>query len=350
MEPIKYGENGVFFWVPGSGMTTVVRDLFNNKQLLKQSLGKLYSQLEIFMFFGHLTSKKDSTNLLKESGYENFDSLKETSIYLLKRGHELVFILGRIDNFPDKEKLGILKMFLKINSLNPRRVHIIFNTRNKPWFVKAMNENPGLIALANRLVIMPLIKDNLLNSFIKTTAKQYGKDFSETEIIKISKIYGGILQLTKEFIRSKEDLTTLELKIKILWNALPNSYKEILEQSISQNIPKKKELDFLDLEKFGLLDLEGFNVHKQILNINSDKIIRSILTIEETDLYDYLIKHKGELVNKDKVIELLRPQNSSDVSLWTIDKAVSRFRIKLQKSCIDPELLKTVKGKGFIWQ
>jgi DNA-binding response OmpR family regulator len=46
---------------------------------------------------------------------------------------------------------------------------------------------------------------------------------------------------------------------------------------------------------------------------------------------------------------MLRPENGEDISLWAIDQAVSRFRKKLAEAGTDPELLKTIKKKGYIW-
>ena len=39
--PIKYGENGVFFWIPGSGMTTIVQTVFISKNILAKHLSGL---------------------------------------------------------------------------------------------------------------------------------------------------------------------------------------------------------------------------------------------------------------------------------------------------------------------
>lgn len=237
-----------------------------------------------------------------------------------------------------------------MHSINPRRVHILFHTINKPWFTDAIQKNPELVAIANKMVIMPILKDKLLDQYIKTRAKQYQFDLTEVDVIRISKLYGGILQLTKEYIRSKGDYSVLELKLKMLWNAIPKSYREILEQNMTHDIPMNKAVDFIDLEKFGILDLNAFNIHKSVLNINSEKIILSLLTSGEKELYKYFNEHKGALVDKDKVIELLRPDKKMDVSLWSIDKAISRFRVKMQKSSIDPSVFKTIKGKGYIWE
>ena len=350
IEPIKYGENAIFFWFPGSGMTTVINDLFSDKKLLKDSVGNLFRQLEITLFSGNLANNKNFESLIKESGFNNYYDIKEYCLTQLHKGNEMVFVLSGIDEFPDKEKLEILKLFLKLFAINPRRIHLIFNTINKPWLLKVLNTNHELVALANRLVIMPVIKDKLLENYIKTKAHQYGYEISDVEMIKITKIYGGILRLTKEYLRSKGDISTLELKIKLIWNRLPKSYKEIIENNISQSIPKNKESDFLDLEKFGVLDLQAFSVHNRILEIDSEKIIKSLLTDEENNFYNYLINNKGKLISKDSAVTMLRPEKSSEISLWAIDKAISRFRIKMFKSSIDPASLKTLKGKGYIWQ
>jgi hypothetical protein len=349
MEPIKYGENAVFFWFPGAGMTTILRDMFEDKILLRKSLGKLSSQVRIIQFWGHLADKKDSDSLLNEAGFANYSELKSSCTKLLNEGNELVYVVSRIDEYSDKEKLSILRLFLKLNSLNPRRVHIIFNSMNRPWFIKTLNQNAELMVLANRMEIVPVLKGALLDKYIKQRSDEYEYVVSSDEIKKISETYGGVLQITKEFLRSKGDLKTLELKLRVIWNALPKTYRQALKKQISGDSSKDTEEAISDLEKFGVLNLKLLSNHKKILDINPNEILRKIFTKEELNLWNYCRSHSGEFISKDTVINILRPENSNETSFWAIDKAISRFRKKLAKSGVDPEIFKTLKGKGYIW-
>ncbi len=348
-DSIKYGENCTFFWFPGAGMTTVIRDLFNNKKLLKAKLGILSTQLKIEHFFGHLADKKSLNSLLNGVGYTNSQDLLKACTSLLNEGYEIVYLLGRIDDFPQKERRAILKLFVKLTSLNPRRVHILYNTVDKPWFIQTLKKHTELLVLANRMEIMPVLQEDLLMNYITSKASEYGYELSEEETQDITQTYGGVLQLTKEYIRSKGNIQTLELKFRIIWQCLPKSYREMLKQHISGKTLDIHDDNYIDLKAFGLLDLKLFKEHKAILDINPDDILSKIFTPEELKLWNYCKTHINEFIDKNTVIKILRPESNYETTLWAIDKAVSRFRKKLAKGGIDPTLFKTLKKRGYIW-
>lgn len=345
-EPIKFGENGVFFWFPGSGMTTILGDIFKSKKLLKKSLQKLALNVCIVQFEGHLSDKKNLNGLLNGASH---NEIKESCLSQLKEGNEVIYVITRIDDYPNREKIAILKLFLKLNAINPRRVHIIFNSVDKPWFMSALSKYPEFITLANRMQIMPVLKGNLLEQYTKIRAKTYGSEVSKLKLKNITETYGGILQLNKEYLRSKGDTQTLELKLKVIWSALPSLYKEILKQKITGTLPKTNNPLISDLKELGVFDLLVFHKHKAVLDVNPDELLIKSLTKEELDLWSYLKKHPRQFISKDEVFLMLRPNVTSDISLWAIDKAISRFRKKLDKCGIDSSLFKTIKGKGYIW-
>lgn len=344
LNPIKYGENSIYFWFPGTGMTTTLYDIFRNRSILKKSLGNLTSQLKFDEFYGHLAEKKTLMSLLNFKGYTSPNQLISHCESLLDEGNEAVYLLGRIDDFKQKEKIAILKLFVKLASINPRRVHILFNTIDKPWFIQVLKKHPELLILANRMHTMPIISGKLLSKYIKEKSKNYGYDISRDDFSKVEKTYGGILQLTKEYLRSKGNIQNLELKFKLLWDILPKQYQEVLKQN-------SNDFESInDLKELGVLNLEVFNSHKNVLDINPEEVLRKVLTEEEFNLWRYAATHHNELLSKDLVVRILRPKNSNETSLWAIDKAVSRFRIKLAKAHIDPSIFKTVKRKGYIWK
>lgn len=347
--PIKYGENATFFWMPGSGTTTIINDIFGSKKILKNKLGRLASNLKIFQLWGHLPNKKNLLGILNESGFKDKNHILNDCIKLLEEGNEIVYVIGRIDDFAEKEKIELLKLFVRLQSINPRRVHIILNLMNKPWFIKTLNENPEFVCLVNRMKILPVLKGDLLEQYIKEKSDLFNYKLSSDEIEFINKTYGGILQLTKEYIRSQGNSDTLELKLKVIWNNLPDSYKEILKQLASKKPIKYTNQDISDLKEFGIFNLKLFTNHKNILDINSDEILTQILTPEEFNLLNYFKKNSGEIIDKSIIIDILRPENNEEITFWAIDKAISRFRNKLVRSGIDPIILKTVKGKGYIW-
>ena len=349
LKPIRCGENAIFFWWPGSGMTTIVNDIIGDKSILKSNLGNLVKSIKIITFSGHLVSSKNLNDLLLIAGYKNETEILISTQKLVNEGSEIVFILNRVDDYSNKEKIKILQLFTKLVSINTRRVHLIFNTIDKPWFEKHLEEYKESLILANTMQIIPILKDNLLQEYINETAKKYNLELTENESSYIANTYGGILQLAKEYLRSFRDTTNLDVKFHLQWELLPKEYKEVIKQLVQGEKVEKIEI-LTELEKIGVLKLDLFNKHSQILDINPEKKVLTVFTEGEISLWKYFKQNSRKLILKDTVAKLLRPENNSDTTLWTIDKAVSRFRRKLLNCGIDPEKLKTIKGKGYIWQ
>src|SRR3989344_6005316 len=110
LTPLKYGENGVFFWFPGSGMTTIVRDIFSEKTLLRKHLAGLTTRIKVIQFWGHLADKKTTQELIRSAGFVDYQKLEDECKKILDKGDEVVCIIGRIDDYPQIEKVKILKL------------------------------------------------------------------------------------------------------------------------------------------------------------------------------------------------------------------------------------------------
>ncbi len=346
--PIKYGENGVFFWFPGSGMTTVVRDIFSSKNILLDSLASLSERLQILQFWGHLTPEQTCSDLLQIAGFSTLSSLKRYTEKELEKGNELVYVLGRIDNYSETEKVAIFNTFLQLNALNSRRVHIIFNSTDKAGFETLLKMYPQFLALANTIEAIPILAGELLDNYIDQKGKEYGRNLTPVDKEDIVKNFGGILQLTKESLRSNGNIHSIQLKFGIIWNNLNSIYREIIVSHLAKkNTLSSSELN--DLKSFGVFDLNVFDLFRLSLSVNTDEMLQSLLTTEESALYTHLTNNSGKVVDKEKVLQILRPKDTLSVSFWAADQAVSRFRKKLARAGIDPERLQTLKGKGYKW-
>ena len=154
----------------------------SSKSLLKKSLGNLIANLEILQIWGHLTYNKSLRELLISAGFTNTKEITNHVKNSLARGDELLFVIGRIDDYSHSEKIKILKLFIKLNSLNPRRVHIIFNSFDKPWFLDALHHHKELMTLANRMEIVPVLTGKLLIKYIKQRSQELGSAVSEQEV------------------------------------------------------------------------------------------------------------------------------------------------------------------------
>ena len=71
-------------------------------------------------------------------------------------------------------------------------------------------------------------------------------------------------------------------------------------------------------------------------------------TKNEFKILHELYKHKGNLLDRNKIAESLWGENKvEDYSDWAIDRTISRLRKKLGDSAQNPRFLHTVKGRGY---
>jgi len=71
------------------------------------------------------------------------------------------------------------------------------------------------------------------------------------------------------------------------------------------------------------------------------------LTTAEFDLLKLLADHAGEIVSRDTIISRLRGFEYDGMDR-SIDRRVSRLRKKLADDPIEPQIIKTVRGKGYL--
>ncbi len=344
LNPIKFGENSVNFWFPGSGMTTVLKDVFNNKRLLKAKLGKIYNLLKIEMFWGHNATKKTLLDMLRLNNFSSPQELFSSCKSLLDKGQEIVYIVSRVDDYPEKEKVLILKTLVNLTSLNTRRVHIIFNSIDKPWFLYQLRKSPEFMVLANHITIVPVLEGDLLDEYFEAKSLEYGWNMKSKEKEYAKSVYGGILQLSKEYIRSKGNKLNTSLKFKFLWDQLPSEYKDHIENPVRNGEART------DLIALGVNHLKFYSENSSILSQSSKDKIYKVLNKEEQKLLSYLEASQNIIIPRSVVSGLIRPNNSENLTDWAFDKAISRFRRKLIEIDIDSSKLKTLKGKGYIWQ
>lgn len=207
--------------------------------------------------------------------------------------------------------------------------------------------------LANNIKYIPVISGELLENYIKTRSIEFGIDLNQKETDFIKHYTGGILQLTKEYLRNYNKPNLMELKIRGVWARIPKSYREVILKIFSGNklsTPNDKNTK----QALALLGVSNLKVFKQKINIlepHSTKNLERALTHKELEIYKLFTSSKGKVIAKDQIAKIIWGENFLDnYSDWGVDQTISRFRKKISTSSIDPEILKTLKGKGYIWQ
>ena len=76
---------------------------------------------------------------------------------------------------------------------------------------------------------------------------------------------------------------------------------------------------------------------------------RTELSELEVDLLRYLAAHAGRAISRDELLLRVWQLNPRGVNTRTIDMHVARLREKLRDDPDSPQLLLTVRGKGYMW-
>ena len=73
------------------------------------------------------------------------------------------------------------------------------------------------------------------------------------------------------------------------------------------------------------------------------------LSEKESDLLNYLVSNRGRAISRDELLSSVWRLNPKGISTRTIDMHVARLREKLQDDKDQPQVLITVRGKGYMF-
>jgi DNA-binding response OmpR family regulator len=127
----------------------------------------------------------------------------------------------------------------------------------------------------------------------------------------------------------------------------PFSVKELLArvEAVLRRSPQRP----LDVETLALAEGCADFARREIRFTDGG---RSELSEREVELLRYLAAHRGRAVSRDELLANVWRINPQGLPTRTIDMHVARLREKLRDNPDDPQVLLTVRGKGymFAWQ
>lgn len=124
----------------------------------------------------------------------------------------------------------------------------------------------------------------------------------------------------------------------------PFSIKELMArvEAVLRRTPErptnKEQIEF----QTGVADLE-----RRELRFADDS--RAELSEKESELLSYLANNSGRAISRDELLSSVWKLNPKGISTRTIDMHIARLREKLRDNKEKPEILLTVRGKGYMW-
>lgn len=124
----------------------------------------------------------------------------------------------------------------------------------------------------------------------------------------------------------------------------PFSVKELMArvEAVLRRSPERPTLMETTDFAHGVIDFERreLRYHDQSRNELSEK---------ESELLQYLVSNRGRAISRDELLSHVWQLSPKGISTRTIDMHIARLRDKLNDNKEKPEILLTVRGKGYMW-
>lgn len=101
------------------------------------------------------------------------------------------------------------------------------------------------------------------------------------------------------------------------------------------------------------LQASGLAHHPLLLGHRGPSVAPGDLTAHEKRLYDYLQSHPDRVCEKDELIRAVWPEDAvyeEGIRDSSLAQLVRRLRLKVEQDASDPRFIKTVPGRGYLFQ
>lgn len=401
-QSVLKGGVSIFVGINSSGKTLFKEQIFSKKfrdEFIKEKKihfvfldfkDKIPSSSEqLYKYWLSETAKSIGKNIIfeKEINEYDFNTQMNEWVQSLKKDEQIAYVLldvQNIINIPESFFTSLSYLYIysygKISTVLLSEPHILECknpslerfiqrfTKHKYIFLKPFD---GLTALAD------IEKQSLL---LKT-------DFSDHNslILRYAKGLHGVIRTFCYLLKDNPDINSIRQLMKIAYDdklcqfwvnevlkSLPSQSVRILKEvSISKDSFRKyKKSRYGDwLIKLGFLRKNGSFRHPLIIpflnqySVFQNETKRQLmlqnnqfyfqgekidLTKNEKDVLEILYKSKGRLVTYDLLAEKLWPNQQDKFSLWAISQIIRRLRKKFTYYSINPKIISSQRGEGYI--
>jgi DNA-binding response OmpR family regulator len=98
-----------------------------------------------------------------------------------------------------------------------------------------------------------------------------------------------------------------------------------------------------------LIAFESGTIDLQRREVRFNDQSRADLSEKEVDLLRHLVTHSGRAISRDELLASVWQISPQGISTRTIDMHIARLREKLCDDPVNPSVLLTVRGKGYMW-
>lgn len=322
--------------MPGNGTSTFAQDLYD--------IAKNSEELKGFdVDFSETRTKEEfKTNLINFAEKSSKNKYSVFSIYDYEEDYSDIFKnlnLNLIDN-------------------GPKRL-VVASSPLPMW--KGIVEKDYLVSKS--IFILPLLTFTQAQQRLEQLRNRFDGSLDSKTIEKIydiSKGHGRLLKyLAINYFKDNSvfetkklvELPDMQMALDLIYRGLPGSqWEEIYKRNLPAHVQSiLKELGYIDDNGDVLIPLIKEYIDEIAKNKNIDMPYKDLdLSFREMVLLKKLVDANGEVVDRDRICEVLWGENWIDeYSDWALSQVIHNIRRAISTKNL-PYEIKTVRGKGFV--
>ena len=287
---------------------------------------------------------------------------------IITADHQLVLLLDEFEEFIEGVDPLLFQNIRSLKDRFRRELHYVFIFHNPPTSLPQFAKNDSFLDLTGRspIRLSPLTETEV--TALLTSYPQFETLTKNKKIFnKIYELCGGHAGLLLDSARAlihQTKITLSQIKPIITENTAVNNRLE----RITINCLDSQELrywsgiipllsDYIAKHEIPLPTINGklenkstceFTYEARTNQIHRHNEPTSNLTAKELNLLKYFITNPKRVCGKDEIAEAVWiGENASGVSDEAIDKLVQRLRIKLETNPSNPQIIHTIRGRGY---
>ncbi len=380
---LKRGESACVTFIPKTDRFIRIGQLLKDTELLKDVLGSKQQYIFQRLYFDPHDAEDmdDLEHQLAE--HLSFARALPANMPLSKwmdeikqRKTRLVYVIADAEKFLKPETKHVLSLLSRIVEEYEPYVQLLMFFEEDITLPENMQYLPASTRIYENIFPYPLYDAEETKKFIHMLSVQWGVKPDERTVQSIVDGCSGHFWLVKEAMREivsdgqwSPVTPGMLFRVRMVFTMMHDSTQELLrkmvagETSLTQDELHTQE--YLRRMRFFTGNDKVPTVFEQfILNRYdvSDKLqmqdnrlvlqempLNAFLSRKEYRVMKHFIQKRGMIVTRDDIARQLWPSDTkAQYSDWAIDQMIARLRKKMTQLSLNPKLLKTLRGKGYM--
>jgi DNA-binding winged helix-turn-helix (wHTH) protein len=383
LQEIRRGENVSVIFFPKTDRFRRLHQLLEDKDFLRKFFGpkgKYLFQLTDFnisLVEDQFDIQEHIARQLNESSLTNVPhTFTQWMSYFLKENIHVVLILADAEKYLTVENKHIPPLLFRLSidfAPTLTLMNFLETDITHPSYTSMLTLSKELY---ENLFWYPLYSEPDVRGFVQYLRTKWNMTLPKKQEDKIVELCGGHFWLVKEAAREflnngkfSIDNEALFFRTEALYQALQQSEQRVVEKIMTnkKQFTDEERHSHAYFKKMNFLSKNnGVNIGlisqyvstrphiDQHVEVNDGRVfinnvtVDSLFTKKERRVFKALVEHKGEIVSRDTIAQSMwQSRTDQQYSDWAIDQIITRLRKKLIELSLSPQLIHSVRGKGY---